>query len=97
MDRVFPQANLTHTAARLSYQVYRTHFQDRPNLKNKTLDIFSALFDLLQASLQAIEKGKADLRELQKQIKTAKESEDRAVRKMKRTEAYHEKFLDERR
>ena len=36
-------------------RVWRTHFQDRPGLKNKTLEIFVATNDMLNASLLGME------------------------------------------
>jgi len=78
-------------------RVWRTHFKSRPQLKNKTLDIFRALHDYLTASLAAVEEEKAKAARLRKQIKEVKESEDKSVRKMRRTVLHHQKFLDDRR
>lgn len=53
-------------------RVWRTHFKSRPQLKNKTLDIFRALHDYLTASLAAVEEEKAKAARLRKQIKEVK-------------------------
>jgi len=86
-----------HELQAYANKVWREQFESNTELKNKTLDIFMVLHELAKTSLRTIEDLGKQIAELKKQIKKAKESEDRAMRKMKRTEVHHQKFLDDRR
>jgi hypothetical protein len=77
--------------------VWRTHFQARKELKNRTLDIFRELHGLASTHGRAVASLQQQSSHLTSQMRRAQENEQAMVRQLKRVELHHAKLLDTRR